>query len=66
MSAATILEHTPEVGEKAGWSRRGVRPSSGAETQGEPVALGQADPPERADVPAVEDGRTPLNAYDRR
>ena len=41
----------------------GVRPSSGAETQGEPVAFGQSDPLERADVAAAEDGRTPLNTY---
>jgi hypothetical protein len=41
----------------------GVRPSSGAETQGEPLAFGQSDPLERADVAAAEDGRTPLNTY---
>jgi hypothetical protein len=41
----------------------GVRPSSGAETQGQPVAFGETDPPERADVAAAEDGRTPLNTY---
>ena len=41
----------------------GVRPSSGAETQGEPVTFGQSDPLERADVAAAEDGRTPLNTY---
>ena len=42
-----------------------VRPSSGAETQGEPVALRQSDPLDRADVAAAEDGRTPLNTYAR-
>jgi len=36
---------------------RGVRLSSGAETQGGPVAFGQAEPLERADVAAAEDGR---------
>ena len=40
---------------------RGVRPSSGAETQGNPVRFGQSDPLELADVAAAEDGRTPLN-----
>ncbi len=44
----------------------GMRPSSGAETQGEPVAFGQSDPRDRADVAAAEDGRTPLNTYRRR
>jgi len=39
-----------------------VRPSSGAETEGEPVAFGQSDPPERAEVAVAEEGRTPLNA----
>jgi hypothetical protein len=43
----------------------GVGPSSGAETQEEPVAFGQSDPLERADVAAAEDGRTPLNTYMR-
>jgi len=38
-------------------------PVSGAETQREPVAFGQTDPLERADVAAAEDGRTPLNTY---
>jgi hypothetical protein len=41
----------------------GVRPSSGAETQAEPVAFGKSDPLERADVVAAEDGRTPPNTY---
>ena len=41
----------------------GVRPSSGAETHGAPVAFGQTDPLERAEVAAAEDGRTPLNKY---
>ena len=41
----------------------GVRPSSGAETQEEPVAFGQSDPLEHADIAAAEDGRTPLNTY---
>src|SRR5207253_11355447 len=41
----------------------GVRPSSGAETQGELVAFGQSDPLEHADDAAAEDGRTPLNTY---
>ena len=41
----------------------GMRPSSGAETQGDPVAFGQSDPRERADVAAAEDGRTPRNTY---
>ena len=40
---------------------RGVRSSSGAETQRKPVAFGQTDALERADVAAAEDGRTPLN-----
>ena len=43
----------------------GVRPSSGAETQGEPVAFGKSDPLEGADVAVAEDGRTPLNTYPR-
>ena len=38
----------------------GVRPSSGAEMQGEPVAFGQTDPLERADVAAADDRRTRL------
>src|SRR5439155_15528045 len=41
----------------------GVHPSSGAETQGKPVAFGQSDPLERADVAAAEDGCTPLSTY---
>ena len=45
-----MLELTVDVGENAGWTRRGVRPSSGAETQGELVALGQTHAPARADV----------------
>ena len=43
---------------------RGVRLSSGAETQGKPVAFGRSNPLERADVAAAEDGRTPLNTYE--
>ena len=38
----------------------GVRPSSGAEMQGEPVAFGQTGPLERADVAAADDRRTRL------
>jgi len=41
----------------------GARPSSGAETQGVRVTFAQSDAPERADVAAAEDGRTPLNTY---
>ena len=44
----------------------GVRPSSGAETLGEPEAFGQSDRLELADVAAAEDGRTPLNRYQGR
>ena len=48
-----------------GWSYvfSGVRPSSGAETQGGPVAFGQSEPLERADVAVAEDGRTALNTF---
>src|SRR5437867_8237234 len=49
--------------QSAGYVFNGVRPSSGAETQGKPVAFGQSDPLERADVAAAEDGRTPRNTY---
>ena len=42
----------------------GVRPSSGAERRGEPVASEQSDPLERTEVAAAEDGRTPLNTYE--
>jgi hypothetical protein len=41
----------------------GVRPSSGAETQGGRGAFGQSEPLERADVAAAEDGRTPLSTF---
>src|SRR5206468_2649964 len=40
-----------------------VRPSPGAETQGEPVEFGPSDPVERAGVAAAEDGSTPLTTY---
>ena len=56
--AATTLDTNPMEDVLSG-----VRLSSGAETQGEPVAFGQSDPLERADVAAAEDGRTPLNTY---